>query len=33
MLKRPQKFVFDPIRLPQKDIMGVRNIYVSVGEN
>ncbi len=33
MLERPQKFAFEATRTAQKDIMGVRNINVLVGEN
>jgi hypothetical protein len=33
MLERFQNFVFEATRVTQKDIMGVRNINVLVGEN
>jgi ribosomal protein S18 len=33
MLERLQKFVFEATRVTQKDITGVRNINVLIGEN
>lgn len=33
MLERPQKISFEATSTTQKDIMGARNINVSVGEN
>jgi len=33
MLERLQKFVFEATRATQKDIMGVKNINVLIGEN